>query len=79
MKNQATEVNFTVMLYAGLMYTGLVISGWLLMRLIVACFKLPSLLNEKQLQMQELEKHARQMLMKGNFLSKCISILSVIN
>lgn len=45
MKNQAIEVDFTVMLYAGVMYTGLVISGWLLVRLTIACFKLPSILN----------------------------------
>lgn len=45
MKNQTIEVDFTVMLYAGVMYTGLVISGWLLVRLTIACFKLPSILN----------------------------------
>lgn len=45
MKNQVIEMNFTVMLYAGIMYTGLVISGWLLIRLTIACFKLPTILH----------------------------------
>jgi len=45
MKNQTIKIDFTAMLYIGIMYTGLVISGWLLMRLTIACFKLPSILN----------------------------------
>lgn len=48
MKNQAIELNFTVMLYAGVMYTGLVVSGWLLMRLTIACFKLPAILQSAE-------------------------------
>ncbi|VVC32007.1 Hypothetical protein CINCED_3A025652 [Cinara cedri] len=50
MPDQTAEINFTVVLYAGIMYTGLVISGWLLMRLTIACFKLPSILNAGQFQ-----------------------------
>lgn len=54
MKNQAVEINFTVMLYAGIMYTGLVISGWLLVRLTIACFKFPALLqNVERLKQNE--------------------------
>lgn len=45
MKNQTIKIDFTAMLYIGIMYTGLVISGWLLVRLTIACFKLPSILN----------------------------------
>lgn len=45
MKNQTIKIDFTAMMYIGIMYTGLVISGWLLMRLTIACFKLPSILN----------------------------------
>jgi len=45
MKNQQIKIDFTAMMYTGIMYTGLVISGWLLMRLMIACFKLPSILN----------------------------------
>lgn len=48
MKNQTIEIDFTVMLYAGVMYTGLVFSGWLLLRLTIACFKLPALLREAE-------------------------------
>ncbi|XP_016656739.1 uncharacterized protein LOC107882634 [Acyrthosiphon pisum] len=46
MKNQTIKIDFTAMLYIGIMYIGLVISGWLLMRLTIACFKLPSILND---------------------------------
>lgn len=49
MKNQEIEINFEVVLYAGIMYTGLVISGWILLRLTIACFKLPSILSTGQL------------------------------
>ncbi|XP_026814481.1 uncharacterized protein LOC113554718 [Rhopalosiphum maidis] len=45
MKIQTIKIDFTAMLYAGILYTGLVISGWLLIRLTIACFKLPSILN----------------------------------
>lgn len=45
MKTQTIKIDFTAMLYAGILYTGLVISGWLLIRLTIACFKLPSILN----------------------------------
>lgn len=48
MKNQEIEVNFSVMLYAGIMYTGLVISGWLLIRLTIACFRFPAILKSVQ-------------------------------
>lgn len=60
MKNQTIEIDFTVMLYAGIMYTGLVISGWLLMRLTIACFKLPSILNAAAV--AEFEKETTQKL-----------------
>jgi len=45
MKIETIKIDFTAMLYAGILYTGLVISGWLLIRLTIACFKLPSILN----------------------------------
>jgi hypothetical protein len=68
MKNQAIEINFTVVLYAGIMYTGLVISGWLLLRLTVACFKLPSILSSGQLLGPDIEdelENMQQALIKG--------------
>lgn len=49
MKNQAIEVNFTGMLYAGIVYTSLVVSGWLLWRLTIACFNFPSMANTRQM------------------------------
>ncbi|XP_025416166.1 uncharacterized protein LOC112687586 [Sipha flava] len=61
MKNQAIEINFTVVLYAGIMYTGLVISGWLLLRLTVACFKLPSILSSGQLLGPDIEDELENM------------------
>lgn len=57
MKNQTVEINFTIMLYTGIMYMGLVISGWILIRLTIACFKLPSILNAGKLQERYLDEN----------------------
>lgn len=58
MKNQGIEINFTAMLYAGVIYTSLVVFGWLLLRLTIACFKLPSALNTEQ--MNEITRQLRE-------------------
>ncbi|XP_050429517.1 uncharacterized protein LOC126838821 [Adelges cooleyi] len=45
MKNQVVVINFTAMMYTCIMYIVLVFCVWLLIRLTIACFKLPSMLN----------------------------------
>jgi len=68
MKNQVIEINYTVMLYAGIMYTSLVISGWLLIRLTIACFKLPTILrNAEQLLQGPLDKDQQTSITGKNY------------
>lgn len=51
MKNQQVNVDVSLMISTALVYLGLAISGWILLRLIQACFWLPGYLkdqNEKE-------------------------------
>ncbi|XP_050533226.1 uncharacterized protein LOC126901068 isoform X2 [Daktulosphaira vitifoliae] len=56
MKNQVVVVNFRVMAYTGILYIVLVFSVWLLIRLTIACFRLPSALSATQETLKENEK-----------------------
>lgn len=76
MKNQEIEINFTVVLYAGIMYTCLVISGWILLRLTIACFKLPSILSTGQLLQGDVdaENETQKISVKGES-GTCINLV----
>jgi len=78
MKNQTIKIDFTAMMYIGIMYTGLVISGWLLMRLTIACFKLPSILNAAAAA-AELKEQSQQTSTTGNYmrLVRRVNILNI--
>jgi len=49
MKSQSLSVDFPLMMGTALMYIGLAAAGWLLLRLIQACFWLPGHLEKRRL------------------------------
>lgn len=54
MRPQSISVDLYLMLSTALLYFGLAASGWLLLRLVQACFWLPGHLDKRR--MQEIER-----------------------
>lgn len=56
MKNQQVHVDVSLMITTALVYLGLAVSGWILFRLVQACFWLPSYLTKQREEEAEEEK-----------------------